>query len=210
MGRLRLRWQQIQHANLVRLNTRRRLEATRSGPSDCVTPRATLSLVFGPAAAIFALLLVATGIAKLRRPEDTAIALSKMGLPRLNALGRVIGAVEVGVGVFVLTTFSVVALAFQALLYIGFTGWIATALLKGTPIANCGCLGTDDTPPYWGHLVIDIGAVAVTVAALLADTFIYPREILGSVAMLAVITLGAYLCWAIIGDGARLYRATSR
>lgn len=163
--------------------------------------------MFGAAAAIFALLLIATGIAKLRSPEDTAVALSKMGFPRLNAIGWGIGAMEIVVGTLVLVTMNTVALAAQTLLYVGFTVWITVALRRKVPITSCGCLGTADTPPYWGHLVVDLLAASVSFAALWSGPAIYPESLLGGAALLLVVGLASYLCWVIIGDGARLHGA---
>jgi hypothetical protein len=164
-------------------------------------------LVFGLAAAIFALLLIATGIAKLRSPQDTAVALSMMGFPKLNAIGWGIGAIEIAVGALVLITMNAVALAIQTLLYVGFTVWITVALLRKVPIASCGCLGTPDTPPYWGHLVVDSLAAGVSLAALLSGPAVYPEGLLGATALVLVVGLASYLCWVIIGDGARLHGA---
>lgn len=163
--------------------------------------------MFGAPAAIFALLLIATGIAKLRSPQDTAVALSKMGFPKLNAIGWGIGAMETVVGTLVLVTMNTVALAIQTLLYVGFTVWIAVALLRKVPIASCGCIGTPDTPPYWGHLLVDSLGAGVSLTAALSGPAVYPEGLLGGTALVTGVGLASYLCWVIIGDGARLHGA---
>jgi hypothetical protein len=102
-------------------------------------------------------------------------------------------------------TGSRVALFGQGVLYASFAVWIGVALARDLPIASCGCLGTDDTPPYWGHLTLDIAAVVLSVAAaftvsspLFAGTTI---ELVGTTLLVGV---GSFLAWLVIGPGARL------
>lgn len=166
---------------------------------------ATLAEVFGPGAAVFSVLLILTGIAKLRRPGDTSRALAALGFPNHRSTGFMIGLVEIGVGGAALMTGSRVALFGQGVLYASFAVWIGVALARDLPIASCGCLGTDDTPPYWGHLTLDIAAVVLSVAAaftvsspLFAGTTI---ELVGTTLLVGV---GSFLAWLVIGPGARL------
>jgi hypothetical protein len=54
-----------------------------------------------------------------------------------------------------------------ALLYAGFTVFVAWALRRHTPLRSCGCLAaTDDVPPTPVHLALD--ALFVVVAAAVA------------------------------------------
>ncbi|HJQ77620.1 MAG TPA: MauE/DoxX family redox-associated membrane protein [Acidimicrobiia bacterium] len=163
--------------------------------------------MYGTAAAIFSLLLVLTGVAKILSPRDVARAIGALGLPTWTPLGVVIGTVEVGVGVGALLVGA--GLWAQGVLYAGFAGWIYLALRREVPLASCGCLGKDDTPPTWAHLVMNLIAVAVSLAAAAAGPV---RLIggLGSIAQLAVVAAGVLLAYIVLTDGARLVGVRAR
>ena len=166
--------------------------------------------MLGLGAAIFACLLVTTGFAKLRRPGDTSRALAALGFPNRRWLGTLLGAIEITIGASVLLLASPIALLGQALIYTSFSAWIGFALVRKVPIASCGCLGTPDTPPYWGHLVLDISAAVASMAAALTITgpLLQGTGAENAVAAL-LIGIGTYLAWLVIGDGARLKGAYS-
>ena len=119
--------------------------------------------MFATASAIFSLLLIFTGLAKLRRPGDVEIAIAELGLPRMRGLGYVLGGVEVVVGVaaFVIPG----AMGLQALLYLMFAAWVFAALRSDAPLSSCGCLGQDDTPPSPAHVVMNVLAAGVSSVA---------------------------------------------
>lgn len=166
---------------------------------------ATLPPMFDVAAAIFAVLLVATGLVKVRRPEPTSRAMAELGLPFRPALGRLLGLVEVATGAAALAVGGALVWGVQASLYLAFAVWVAAALRSGTPIATCGCLGSPDTPPYWGHLAIDIVAVVASAGAAIGGT---GSPLVGGLAetltTVLVAGIGAFLAWVVIGDAARV------
>jgi len=171
---------------------------------------ATLARVVGPAAAVFSCLLILTGLAKLRRPGDTSRAIAALGLPNHRATGFMIGVAEIGVGVTALMTGGTVSLLAQGALYALFALWIVIALARDLPIASCGCLGTDDTPPYWGHLILDIAAAGLSLtAAFTLSTPVFAGSTLEVVATALLIGIGAFLSWLVIGPAARLRGAYS-
>jgi hypothetical protein len=163
--------------------------------------------MYGTAAAIFSLLLILTGVAKIRSPHDVARAIGALGLPTWTALGVLIGAAEVAVGALAL--FAGPGLWVQGLLYAGFAGWIFLALRRDVPLASCGCLGKDDTPPTWAHLVMNLIAVGVSLAAA-AEGPVRLIDGLGSVAQLAVVAAGVFLAYIVLTDGARLVGVRAR
>jgi uncharacterized membrane protein YphA (DoxX/SURF4 family) len=156
-----------------------------------------------PAAAIFALLLIVTGTAKLRRPTDTARALAAMRLPFPGLLTQLVAIAEVtiGVGGFVVGTSTLFAA--QALLYALFLAWVATAIAKDIPIASCGCLGREDTPPYVGHLILNGFGVLASVGAAITGT-IPVGGFLEVAALLLLVAVGTALAWAVLDEGARI------
>jgi hypothetical protein len=115
-----------------------------------------------------AVLVGAAGVAKLRRPADTAQALRTQGLPSSAWLVRVLGVVELTACAAALAGVTGSA-AVVAGLYAGFTGFVVLALLRGRPLSSCGCFGTPDTPPSWVHASLTAaGAAAALGVALTA------------------------------------------
>jgi hypothetical protein len=55
--------------------------------------------MLAPSAAIFSLLLILTGAAKMARPHDVEKALAALGAPRLAFAGVLIGVLEASVGI---------------------------------------------------------------------------------------------------------------
>jgi uncharacterized membrane protein YphA (DoxX/SURF4 family) len=166
--------------------------------------------VFAPAAAVFSGLLVVTGLAKLRRPDDTSRAIARLGLPNHPSVGLALGAVETLLGLAVLLTLAPQLLYAQAALYTVFVVWIAWAMRAMEPIASCGCLGTPDTPPYAGHLVVDVAGVVFSMAAALNRPPLSGPLTTAAMVGFGFVPVGVYLAWLIIGDGARLYGARAR
>lgn len=114
---------------------------------------------------VFAALLAAAGVAKGIAPQAAAGALRAMGLPGTPLLVRALGAVEVAIGIWVITTGSPPAALALGAAYLGFAAFVGVALARRLPIGSCGCFGKDDTPPTWIHLAYDLSAVAVAVLA---------------------------------------------
>lgn len=162
-----------------------------------------------PAAAIFSLLLILTGVAKLRRPNDTARALRSMNTPMPRVTTIVIAVAEVIVGTGALVFGSSLLFVVQAFLYAGFLAWVVSALVKGVPIASCGCLGREDTPPYWGHVILNGIAVAASTAAAISGQ-IPVASFPELAAFLLIMSVGTALAWRILDEGARISGLVTR
>lgn len=116
---------------------------------------------------VFALLLVVSGASKVRTPVATEGALRASGLPASRTLVRMLGTVEVVVGVAAIGLGAAATSAAVAVLYLGFTGFVVNALLRDLPVASCGCFGREDTPPTWIHVMLtSIGVAAGIVATV--------------------------------------------
>ena len=163
--------------------------------------------MFATSAAIFSVLLIITGVAKLASPHDVERALVSLGLPRIPYAGGIIGVVEILVGVVAL--FSAPALLAQGLLYVAFAVWIVVALRREVPLASCGCLGRDDTPPTWGHLVMNLLAAGMSLGAAATRPLVFPGGLEGF-AMVVVIAVGVFLAYVVLTDGARLAGVRAR
>lgn len=153
------------------------------------------------AAAIFSLLLIVTGVAKIIRPHDVAKALAAFGLPPMAIIGISIGVVEVGVGAGAL--FSPVLLGVQGALYAVFAAWVLMALRSNVPISSCGCLGRDDTPPTVSHIILNIVAFALSLGAMAGETLSIGSGPEG-VAQAMVVLVGLFLSYVILTDAALL------
>lgn len=106
-----------------------------------------------------ALLLTCAGLSKAWRPAPTAAALRAAGLPAGVAVVRVASGAEVVIGGWALTSSSLAALA-VALSYLGFAGFVALALRRGSSAGSCACFGRAGAPPTAGHVAIDLAAAA--------------------------------------------------
>jgi uncharacterized membrane protein YphA (DoxX/SURF4 family) len=163
----------------------------------------TLQTMLVLAGQIFSVLLIATGAAKLARPIDTRRAIKAIGLPFPGAVTYGVAVTEVLVGSLALITGAGPVLAGQAVLYTAFLLWVIVALRSDVPIASCGCLGRDDTPPYWGHVLVDLVAVVASSAGALTAAHRPIFDLPGTIAAFLVVLVGALMAWFILGDGAR-------
>lgn len=157
--------------------------------------------MFATAAAIFSVLLIITGVAKVARPHDVERALTSLGLPRIPFAGTMIGLGEIGIGVGAF--FLPVALALQGVAYLVFAGWIVAALRADVPLASCGCLGKDDTPPSWGHFTLNVIGSLVSLAAAWSEPARWSFGLEGF-AMVSVVAVGVFLGFVVLTDAARL------
>jgi hypothetical protein len=110
-------------------------------------------------------LLVLAGVAKVRRPAAPGRALVLAGLPGGAAAVRGLGVGEVLVATLGLSVGGP-AWALQAVVYAGFTAFVARE--RRRPTSSCGCFGEEDVPVTGLHVVVDgLLAVAAGAAAFL-------------------------------------------
>ena len=163
--------------------------------------------MFATSAAVFSLLLILTGVAKIRSPGEVRRALTALGFPSIPLVGGVVGVVEVVVGST--TLFWGPSLVAQGLLFVVLGIWVLVALRREVPIASCGCLGKDDTPPTVAHIVLNAIAASVSLVAAGGPAMrINPG--LEGVAQLTLLAVGVFVSYIVLTDGARLSGARSR
>jgi hypothetical protein len=117
-----------------------------------------------------ALLLAGSGAAKLRAPSQAAVMLRQgwAAFPRGRAgrtAVRVAGSVELLIGVAACATGGRPAVALLAGCYFTFLAVVARVLARGER-GSCGCFGATDSPLGLGHVVVDIAAGGIAIAAL--------------------------------------------
>ena len=124
---------------------------------------------------IGAWLLLGSGAAKLVRPTSTvralrivARALRRSVEVRSNAV-RLLGVIELLVGLAVLTSSWSGGSWAESALYGGFTVFVLAALATGAPLQSCGCFGSSDTAPSLLHVALN-SAIAASALGAATDT----------------------------------------
>jgi hypothetical protein len=112
-----------------------------------------------------AVVVAVTGVRKLVDPDAISAALATAGLPDGPGVGRLIGAVEVAIGIGVLAAGGRLPALALALLYGGFLAFIAVNRLRGLDVP-CGCVGESTAPPGLLHVAIDAVAAAGAATAV--------------------------------------------
>ena len=150
---------------------------------------------------MIATLLVITGVPKLTNPGGTARALYSLGLPATLTTERAIGAVEIAGGLAALLLGGRLTAGVVALVYLGFSAFIALAL-RSDKVKNCGCFGDRDVPPSLLHLTIDLAAAAVAMTLVLrpigAITEVMGETPWAGVPLVAFVAAGAGLILMIL------------
>lgn len=154
-------------------------------------------MLLGPLTAV-ALLLVAAGVAKLRRPTVTQASLAGLGLPATPLMARTLGFVEVVLGAASLAIGSRPVVAAACVLWLALAATTVALLRK--PDVPCGCFGADDAPATTMGLAVDVGCAALALAATVAPPGSLTSQ-LGAEPVAAGVTLcvGALLAWLLAG-----------
>ena len=117
---------------------------------------------------VFAALLVVAGVAKVGAPAATVGALRSSNLPSSRPVVQALGAVETAVGAYAIVFGDWIAGVAIVLFYAAFSVFVANALVRGLPVASCGCFGKEDTPPTWIHIAITMLGMAAGVMAIVS------------------------------------------
>lgn len=154
---------------------------------------ASLSPALGPLL-VAAVLLGVAGVAKLRRPAPTGLALARLGLPGSDGPVRLLGLVEVAAALAAVALGGVAAVPL-VVLYLGFalvtTLQVRRAAATGEA-ADCGCFGAADAPVGWTHVVVNVLLAAAALAAVVVGADGVPGA-LGSSAGPTVAVVGIAL-----------------
>jgi hypothetical protein len=151
---------------------------------------------------IAAALLVISGGSKLIDPAPTRGALAAVNLPDGAWTASSIGIVEIGAGITG-TVFGGWASATVSLVYLGFAGFVALALVRKLPIQSCGCFGRADTPPTWGHLIFNLVSAAAALAVAAGGSA--PLDVLGDqplagVPYLSFVAIGVWVVYLLLAE----------
>lgn len=105
-------------------------------------------------------ILGAAGVAKVLNPDDTSRALQVAGLPAQRGLVRLGALAEIAIAIAAVLIPGALTGALVAASYASFASFVGLALLRGWPLASCGCFGRPDAKPGLSHLALDLGATA--------------------------------------------------
>ncbi|MDQ1376115.1 MAG: Methylamine utilization protein MauE [Acidimicrobiaceae bacterium] len=179
-----------------------RLTNLPAGEGSAVAGRSPVAL---GVAALAELLLVVTGFQKLLAPRSAADALQSVGLRVPPSVVRLGAAAELVVGAGALASGRPFFTALAALCYTVFAVFIAIAMTSARrrpeQVSSCGCFGglrnnVVETPPTRAHLVFDVAAAMVCLAATLwpsagVVTEVHKRPLAG----MTLVALAALGCW---------------
>lgn len=170
---------------------------------------AALSPALGPLVVAAALLVVA-GVAKLRRPAPTGLALARVGLPGSDLVVRCLGLVEVAAAIDALAFGRWTALP-VAVLYLAFAAFTAVQVRRARTTgeaADCGCFGDDGAPVDGTHVALNVALAAAAAATVAtgADGVVgaWRDHAPGTVLVVVLGALGARGMRALLTDAAAL------
>lgn len=123
--------------------------------------------------AVAAVVLGSLGTVKLIDPSPTATMLAALGIPGGNLAARLLGAVEVLVGVVVLSDGPAMAVAALAAAYGSFSIGLVV-LRRRSPLTPCGCVGRWSGPPSWRHVAINTALGMAALAGAVTNTTSWP------------------------------------
>ena len=159
-----------------------------AGIGEPVTSSTLAAIAVGPFTVACSLLVVAGG-RKLVRPAGARAAIVGAGLPVPRWSAGAVGAIELATGIGGIAFGGRAAVA-VALLYLALAGF-AWRLLRRAPATPCACLGSSTATVSRTHVLIDLGAVIVALAAASGAS---PFAALGKHRMAAVVFVVLVAC----------------
>jgi hypothetical protein len=148
------------------------------------------------------LLLALGGAAKAVRPVPTAGALRSLHLPGPRWGVRVLGALEVVLGLAAVLSGARFLLVAVGCFYVAFAIFVLVALRSGTALQTCGCFGSVDTPPSMIHVGLDAALAAACLASgtggqPTARAFLADQPGAG-IPMVLALAVGLYLAYLLL------------
>jgi len=152
-----------------------------------------------PAFQTVALVILASGAAKVVAPSGFAGLLATFGVPRPRVVAVGAGAVELALGAVALVQAGPWLALAVGVAYLSFAGTVLLARRRGAP--DCGCFGAVAAPPSMLHVVINLFAAAVALVAAVAAGGPPPLlEVLGDQPMVGLpyVALVALAAWLVV------------
>ncbi len=129
-------------------------------------------------------------------------ALRSIGLPSARVLAQGLGAVELVLGTAGIAFAGASIALGVAGAYLAFAGFVTVALVKGGAVASCGCFGTEDSPPTFVHLVLNLAAAAVALGAAATNlgglTSVIADQPAAGLPFLGFLALGTWFAYLVL------------
>ena len=160
---------------------------------------------------LIAVVVVVSGVTKLRSPRPFADLTSTMGVSIGSVGARVVGLAEIALGVWVLVSGGRAACAVLAVAYLAFAVVVVLARRAGAP--SCGCFGAAAAPPGAVHIVLNLTSAAVAAAGAVAGDLAgigttLSDQPLAGVPFLVLLGTGAWLVVSLDTVGATVFEST--
>lgn len=140
-----------------------------------------------------AMVLVVSGVLKIRDPGATTPMLQAVGLPSSRPVVYLTGAIEIATGAATLVIGARSTFVVMAFLYAGFAV-IGVVLVRSGSTVSCGCFGQRSAEMTPVHVAVNAAAAVVAaVAAAVGATGLYAGPADRAAAVVAVATLAAAL-----------------
>jgi len=151
-------------------------------------------VLVGPLAVV-AMVLVVSGVQKLRLPAASLPAMAVVGLPARGAAVRAIGLGELAVGATALLVTARGAATALAAAYLLLT-MVSLRLVRAAGLQSCGCFGRASAPPHAAQVVANAAsAVTAGIAAVAGTEALVPmvaRSPAGGILLTALVLVGAF------------------
>lgn len=132
--------------------------------------------------------LVAAGASKVLDPSSTGATLGALGLPGGTTAARVLGGIEVVLGMAGLAVGGRAVAVGVAAAYAAFAVIVAVARRRELP--SCGCFGARSAPPSPVHVAVNVVSAVVAAVAAALDPVAVADGLAGLDVPLAVVVLG--------------------
>lgn len=155
--------------------------------------------IFHTIASVAAATLACAGLAKLRAPAPAEQALRAQGIAAPRGSGRVVGTIEIAVGVTALAAASPATAAALGVVYLAFAAFVARAARRGTP---CGCLGASPRAADPLQAAVDLAFAGAAFGSAVNDPISLldlARATPNGAIYLALVALGTVLALQAIG-----------
>ena len=156
-------------------------------------------------------LLVLAGAVKVVAPDATAQAIIDADLPGSRSVARLVGLVEIAIGIWASVAPAAGGAIACGALYLGFAGFLGYVLVVHPDAGSCGCAGPTPVPPSRLHLTLDTlaGLVAFAYAFTVAPSLATWLDTLGwgAVPVTLGVALAGWLAVVAVTVGPGAYRS---
>ena len=166
---------------------------------------------------ITVVVLIVAAISKLADPASTSRLFATLGFPRVpRSAPRLVAAVELGVGAWVVLSGTRSAMLALTLTYAMLSAVLARLLWLGSrsaTVVSCGCFGVRSAPPTRLHLLLNAASLVAAIGGVISPIDPLSDRLrsqgTAAIAYVALVAIGAGLVIAAHTAGAELSAAVA-